>query len=110
MHTFYYPQHVLHDHAALHRPDDERWNRYYAEVAARGQIIYQAIKAANYGAVSRPDDFGLPPIQEIHAPEMLSLLQNAHVLMKQEADRDVALPETFNLRQQSEHRLHSIFG
>lgn len=110
MHTFYYPDHSQHDPAWLHRPDDDEWNRYYAEVAARGQIIHDAVEAANLGPISHPGDFGMSPIQDIHAHEMITLLQNAHEQMKLEAGRDVALPETFSLRRRTHHRLYSVFG
>jgi acetoin utilization deacetylase AcuC-like enzyme len=110
MHTFYYREHVRHDPAWLHRPDDDQWNRYYAEVAQRGQIIYDALQAANLGPISAPGDFGLSPIQDVHAHQLLTLLQNAHAQMKLETGRDVAIPETFSLRPRSQRHFYSIFG
>lgn len=110
MHTFYYPDHVRHDPARLHRPDDEHWNRYYAEVAQRGQIIHDALQVANLGPISIPGDFGHSPIQDVHAHQLLTLLQNAHDQMKLETGRDVAIPETFGLRPRSHRQLYSIFG
>ena len=110
MHTFYYPEHKQHDPAQIHRPDDEAWNRYYTEVAARGEIIHDAMLAAKFGPIAHPGDFGLSPIQDVHAHEMITLLQNAHGQMKLEAGRDVALPETFSLRRRPHHHLYSVFG
>ena len=110
MHTFYYPEHVRHDPARLHRPDDEQWNRYYAEVAQRGTIIHEALQAANLGPISVPGDFGLSPIQDVHAHQMVTLLQNAHDHMKLETGRDVAIPETFALRARSRRHFYSVFG
>jgi len=110
MHTFYYPDHIQHDPAQLHRPDDKQWNRYYVEVAARGQIIHDALAATNLGPISHPGDFGLTPIQDVHAHEMITLLQNAHEQMKLEAGRDIVLPETFSLRPRTHHHLYSVFG
>ena len=110
MHTFYYPEHIKHDPQWLHRADDEAWNRYYTEVAVRGLCIHDALAAANLGPITHPGDFGMSPIQDIHAHEMLTLLQNAHEQMKLESGRDVALPETFNLRPRINHHLYSVFG
>lgn len=110
MHTFYYPDHTQHDPARLHRPDDAHWNKYYAEVAQRGQIIHNALQTADLGPISPPGDFGLSPIQDVHAHQMLTLLQNAHDQMKLETGRDVALPETFSLRPRSKRHFYSILG
>lgn len=110
MHTFYYPGHMQHDPATIHRADDEQWNRYYAEVASRGQIVHDAILAANLGPITHPGDFGLSPIQDVHAHEMITLLQNAYEQMKLEMGREVAIPETFSLRPRSKRHHYSIFG
>jgi acetoin utilization deacetylase AcuC-like enzyme len=110
MHTFYYPQHQAHDPAVLHRQDDDHWNRYYTEVAERGQIIYDAIQAAQLGPVTHPGDFGLSAIQDVHAHELITLLQNAHEQMKLETGRDVAIAETFSLRPRSQRHFYSVFG
>ncbi len=52
----------------------------------------------------------MSPIQDIHAHEMITLLQNAHQQMKLETGRSVAIPETFGLRRRTHRHLYSVFG
>lgn len=110
MHTFYYPQHEQHDPATLHRADDDHWNNYYIEVAARGQILHDAVQTSSLGPISAPGDFGMSPIEDIHSHQMLTLLQNAYDHVKLQAGREVAIPETFSLRPRSRRHFYSVFG
>ncbi len=100
MHTFYHQGHIRHDPAQLHKPEPSGKNTYYSEVAQRGEVIFEAIKTADLGPIIPPGDFSLEPIGEIHEYGMISLLQNAFERMKNEAESHLAIPNTFNIRQE----------
>jgi acetoin utilization deacetylase AcuC-like enzyme len=97
MHTFYYPGHVRHDPGQLHRSDTPHKNRFLAETAQRGTLIHEAIKAANFGPITPPGDFGIEPITDIHNYQMLHLLQNAHLHIKQGGGLE-PVADTFSVR------------
>lgn len=110
MHTFYYPQHVVHDPAELHRPDSPHSLVYYAEVARRGLRIHEAVQAAGLGDILAPGDFGLEPIVEVHRYDLVMFLQTAHERMVAETGHTVALPETFSVGRRPRHKPVSIWG
>jgi acetoin utilization deacetylase AcuC-like enzyme len=96
MHTFYYPDHIKHDPALLHRPDTPHQNQIYGDVAQRAQVIYDALKAAGLGPITTAGDFSIDAIGEIHEYGLLNMLQNAHERMANEEDSQLALPNTFS--------------
>lgn len=96
MHTFYYPGHTKHDPAQLHRQDDHQQNCFYGEVAQRGQVIFDALRAAKLGPITSAGDFSIDPVGEIHEYGLLNLLQNAHERMANEEESQLALPNTFS--------------
>lgn len=110
MHTFFYPNHVAHDPTTLHQLDNPRLTTYYAEVPQRGQVIREAIAAAEIGDISTPGDFGMEPIMAVHQHDMLTFLQTAYERMETETGLTVAIPETFRLGVKSRHKPVSIWG
>ena len=109
MHTFYYPGHTQHDPERLHRPDTPHQNHFYGEVARRGQIIHDALRAANLGPITSAGDFSIDTIGEIHEYGLLNLLQNAHERMANEEESQLALPNTFS-KFALRHKPQSIWG
>jgi acetoin utilization deacetylase AcuC-like enzyme len=109
MHTFYYPDHTRHDPGQLHKPDTPQKNAYYSEVAQRGIVIYEAIKAADLGPITFPGDFGIEPVNEVHQHGMLTLLQNAYQQTMREGI-EPAIPNTFRLGRLPDHKPRSIWG
>ena len=110
MHTFYHAGHTRHDPAQLHRPDTPYTNIYYSEVARRGTIIYEALKAADFGPITLPGDFGIDAISEVHDHEMITVLRTAYERMLREVGRQPAIPETFSVGHIPGHKLQSISG
>jgi acetoin utilization deacetylase AcuC-like enzyme len=110
MHTFYYAGHTQHDPGQLHQPDTPRRNRFYSEIARRGELIIEAIRQANLGPVLPPGDFGLEPIGEIHDYGLLNLLQNAYRLVSEDHDNASVIANTFNVRGSTRHVPRSIWG
>jgi acetoin utilization deacetylase AcuC-like enzyme len=109
MHTFYYPDHTKHDPAQLHRPDTPHQNCLYGEVARRGQIIYDALRAANLGPITSAGDFSIDSIGEIHEYGLLNLLQNAYDRMANEEEAQLARPYSFS-KFAVRHKPQSIWG
>jgi acetoin utilization deacetylase AcuC-like enzyme len=107
---FYYVDHLAHDPARLHQPDNPHSVVYYSEVAQRGPIIHDAVLAAGLGSIQPPQDFGLPPIVEVHRHEMVAFLQTAHERFVAETGRDVALPETFSVGGWPRRKPVSVWG
>jgi acetoin utilization deacetylase AcuC-like enzyme len=85
-------------------------NTVFRETAQRGEIIHAALKEANLGPITAPGDFSLDSISEIHEYGLLNLLQNAYERMDNEADGQLALPDTFPKRTSSRRKPHSIWG
>lgn len=110
MHTFYHAEHIRHDPAQLHRPDTPYMNVYYSEVARRGTLIYESLKAADFGPITQPGDFGIDAISEVHDYEMITVLQTAYERTLREVGRQPAIPETFSVGRVASHKLHSISG
>lgn len=111
MHTIYHPGHVRHDAKKLHKAGTPNNNVYYSEVSERGEAIYRSVAEASLGPVMPPGDFGNEPIEEVHDHGMIRLLKTAFQRMQQEEKAGVALPRTFNLRdQQSQRTPRSIWG
>jgi acetoin utilization deacetylase AcuC-like enzyme len=70
---------VLADQHHLH-PTAERmpgYGRRYPEVPARIDRTRFALEAAGYGPPATPTDFGLAPVEAVHAPELLDHLRTA---------------------------------
>ncbi|MCP4426999.1 MAG: histone deacetylase family protein [Chloroflexi bacterium] len=109
MHIFYYPDHIQHDPACLHKPETPWQNRFYSEVAQRGERIYEALKESDIGPITGPGDFSLDPISEIHEHSLLNLLQNAHERMVNEEEGQLALPNTFS-KGSANRKPHSVWG
>ncbi|MBX3055987.1 MAG: histone deacetylase family protein [Anaerolineae bacterium] len=107
---YYHPNHLAHDQARLHQPDDPHSVVYYSEVAQRGPLIHDAIVAAGLGVIQPPQDFGLAPIVEVHRHEMVAFLQTAHERFVAETGRDVALPETFSIGGRPRRKPVSVWG
>ena len=110
MHTFYHAGHTRHDPAQLHRPDTPYKNIYYSEVARRGTIIYEALKATDFGPITQPGDFGVDAIREVHDHEMITVLRTAYERTLREVGRQPAIPETFSVGRIPAHKLHAISG
>lgn len=110
MHSFYYPNHIAHDHAILHQPENPRTIQYYADIAQRGTIIHEALVEANLGTITSPDNFGIDPIAEVHQHDFLKFLETAYQQMKKETGADAAIPETFSVGHRSHHKPVSIWG
>ncbi|MCL4261871.1 MAG: histone deacetylase family protein [Anaerolineae bacterium] len=107
---FYHANHLAHDPVILHRPDHPHSVVYYSEVARRGAIIHDAVVAAGLGSIQPPQDFGLPPIVEVHRHDMVAFLQTAHARFVAETGQAVALPETFSLGSRPRHKPVSVWG
>lgn len=107
---YYHANHLAHDQARLHQPDDAHSVVYYSEVAQRGPLIHDAIVAAGLGVIQPPQDFGLAPIVEVHRHEMVAFLQTAHERFVAETGRDVALPETFSIGERPRRKPVSVWG
>ncbi len=110
MHTFYYPNHTIHDPGTLPQPGKPRQAAFYAEVAQRGVVIQEAVQAASLGEISPPSDFGLGPIAEVHQHDLIAFLQTAHERLLSAARVDVAIPTTFSLGVRPPHKPLSIWG
>lgn len=110
MHTFYYPGHTRHDPEQLHNPETPSQNRYFSEVARRGNAIHDALEAADLGPITEPGDFSMEPIGEIHEFGLLNLLQNAYERMSNEESAQLAIPNTFPRNQPLTHKPRSIWG
>ena len=103
--TYYTPLHTLHDPGVLPQPEGGSHN-YYSEVAARGLILRDAVQAAGFGPILPPDDFGTAPLEAVHTPALLALLQTAYERMVHEVHGGahqprVVLPETFAVRRRA---------
>lgn len=93
----------------MHRPDTPHQNHFYGEVARRGQVIYDALRAANLGPITSAGDFSIDSIGEIHEYGLLNLLQNAHERMSNEEEAQLALPRTFS-KFAVRHKPQSVWG
>lgn len=112
--TFYHHGHIRHDPGVLPQPEGGS-HAYYSEVAERGIILRQAIESAAIGPILPPREFGMAPLQSVHSPELLELLQTAYDRMVHEEQRGahpprVVLPETFAVRQQRDRSPRSIWA
>jgi len=95
--TFYDLSHVHHDPGQLNTPD-QRPDRAFNEVPRRGLIIHQAVREAGLGPILSPADFGLAPLEAVHIPEFLRLLQTAYQAHAVQTGRAEPLwPDTFAL-------------
>ena len=74
MKTVYSPTHLLHA-PAKEFLDGELVDVF--EKPSRAELILSAVQRANLGDVIAPHDFGMGPIQAIHAPDYLDFLQTA---------------------------------
>ena len=111
MDTFYYSEHSHHDPAKLHRSEDPEKNLYYSEIAQRGDVIYQAVEAAEFGPIRPPSDFGVEPIGAVHDHGMISLLQTAYHDLHQDDPDKVILPTTFRIgRRSGGHKPNAVEG
>ncbi len=73
MQVVYDPRH------AIHAPDTlEGRGGDTLEVAARAEVIAQAITAAGIGVLAPPDDYGYAPLLAVHTPDYLNFLQQAY--------------------------------
>jgi acetoin utilization deacetylase AcuC-like enzyme len=110
MHTFYYPDHALHDPAQMYSPDTPELNQFFCEIAQRGNIIHDAMQAAGFGPLSPPGDFSLEPIGDIHDFGLINLLQNAFERMANEEASQTAIPNTFPRSHPLRHKPNAIWG
>lgn len=68
----------------------------YLESPRRPQMILDAIARSQLGEVIPPEDFGLAPIQAVHAPDYLEFLQTAYVRWVEEGGSPRGVyPDTF---------------
>lgn len=74
MKTVYAPTHLLHA-PAKEFLDGELVDVF--EKPSRAELILDAVKRANLGEILPPRDFGMGPIEAIHAPDYLEFLQTA---------------------------------
>lgn len=107
---FYHADHLAHDQARLHQPDNPHSVVYYSEVAQRGSVIHEALLAAGLGDIHPPQDFGLAPIVEVHRHDFVAFLQTAHARFVAETGRDVATPDAFSTGRRPRHKPVSIWG
>lgn len=110
MHIYYNPNHIIHDPALLHSTNPPHSAIYYSEVAQRGLIIHDAVRAAGLGDILPPLDFGLEPILETHPLGMVAFLQTAYDRLVAETDRQIGLPETFTMGGRPRHIPVSVWG
>lgn len=110
MRTYYHSKQETHDQAILHQSDKPRTQRYYADIAQRGQIIRQAVEAAHIGDVVEPEDLGIEPIADVHQYEFLDFLKTAYQRMQEETGQEAAIPETFSVGRRPIHKPVSMWG
>ncbi|KAA3662886.1 MAG: histone deacetylase family protein [Chloroflexi bacterium] len=110
MHTFYDPQHIQHDPVQLQGFLMPQGTAHYRESAVRGTLIHEAVKAAKFGPITNPGDFGIEPIAEIHEHQMLTIMQNAFQQMQQEGGAVPIIPNTFSIRNTPTHKPYAIQG
>lgn len=114
MRIFWSPHHALHDPGVLAQPEGGSHN-YYSEVARRGAIIFDALRAARLGDIAKAEDHGVGPIEAVHAPAFVELLRNAYERMVHEVHGGayhprVVLPETFAVRRPMQAAPRSIWA
>ncbi|MCB0131658.1 MAG: histone deacetylase family protein [Caldilineaceae bacterium] len=95
MKSFYSPGHGRHDPGQLPQPVGGSDN-YYSEVAARGYLLLDALRAGGFGPIIAPDDAGLERIASVHSRQLLDFLATAFDRMAQINRRTTVLvPENF---------------
>ncbi|MEO1521101.1 MAG: histone deacetylase family protein [Cyanobacteria bacterium J06633_2] len=100
--TIYSETHQLH-HAAAELVDGKMLPPF--EMPKRAQIVHDAIKQAELGAIIEPDDFGLEPILQIHDSGYVQFLQTAwQDWVADQGDFD-ALPMTWSVRSMRHDRV-----
>jgi acetoin utilization deacetylase AcuC-like enzyme len=75
MNTFYSPKHKLHSTDGVRL---EGHPFVTDEVPARAEILVEAVRAANFGPVVEPDDFGLDPILAVHEAGFVEHLRTVY--------------------------------
>jgi acetoin utilization deacetylase AcuC-like enzyme len=74
MEILYSPHHARHA-TTIHLPG---YPLPYFEIPARAEAIVQAIRQAALGEIREPQDFGMAPITDVHAPDFVRYLQTAY--------------------------------
>jgi acetoin utilization deacetylase AcuC-like enzyme len=110
MHTFYHPGHTKHDPGDASPPVLSGEDAWFTDSPARAETLHKAIRAADFGPVITPGDFGIEPIWEVHDHSLISLLQNAHRLLQEEDDTLPLIPDTFSARHHPSHKPRSLAG
>lgn len=110
MHTFYDAGHNRHDPGQLLQTTTPESDLAY-EIPQRATVLYEAIKAASFGPIITPGDFGIEPIGDIHDYGMLNLLQHGYRLWQEEKTPLLPLiPHTYSVRPQSNRIPRSLWG
>jgi acetoin utilization deacetylase AcuC-like enzyme len=98
LHTFYSS---LHEH---HDPPNSR------EVPQRAEILLDAVKKGGVGSIEEADNFGLRPILDVHALDMIALLQTAYRRFAILNGPRPAIPDSFAVRGLAGYIPRSIWG
>ncbi|MCA9934910.1 MAG: histone deacetylase family protein [Ardenticatenaceae bacterium] len=109
MHTFYDAGHNRHDPGQLPQANSPD-NDLSLEVPRRATVLYEAIKAAAFGPIIAPGDFGIEPIGDVHDYGMLNLLQHGYRLWQEEKTSLPLIPHTYSVRPQSNRIPRSLWG
>lgn len=93
MRTLFAPAQLRHNPAREFL--DGRWEDYH-ESPRRAEMILNAVRAADLGAVDEPTDFGIEPICAVHADHYLDYLQTAYARwLEQGGAPGGVYPDTF---------------
>lgn len=108
--TFYHPDHIYHDPDSLNTPDQPSGGAF-SEVAQRALIIHAVLQRASLGPIFPPVDFQMGPIEAVHTPDLLRLLQTAYQTHAAQTGRaEPLMPDTFALGRFSVQMPRSIPG
>ncbi len=109
MHTFYYAGHGQHDPGQLPQAEIPE-NELHLEVPLRAATLLEAVRAAEFGPIIAPGDFGIEPIGDVHEYGLLNLLQNGYRLWQEEKTDLPLIPRTFSVHNRSNRIPRSLWG
>jgi acetoin utilization deacetylase AcuC-like enzyme len=98
LHTVYSPLHEYHD------PPNSR------ETPQRAEVLLEAIRRGNFGPIKEADNFGLRPILDVHALELIAFFQTAYRRFAMLDGPRPAVPDSFAVRELAGHIPRSIWG